>query len=82
MKKHAGLVNPRRKGKWVYYAINPAQNPLLEVLFNSFQAGLDADEQLQQDAERLQRRLEIRVDGFCTLGFNQLETPSEGDKNS
>jgi ArsR family transcriptional regulator, arsenate/arsenite/antimonite-responsive transcriptional repressor len=70
--RQAGLVTTRKDGKWIYYAIEPGQAALIDAVFAHHQAAIDADKRLQRDAQRLHKRLKIRVDGRCILGFAQL----------
>lgn len=71
--RQAGLVATRKDGKWVYYSLEPSQNAIIKTVFSHYQATLDADKRLHRDAERLQKRLAIREQGRCTLGFAQLD---------
>jgi ArsR family transcriptional regulator, arsenate/arsenite/antimonite-responsive transcriptional repressor len=67
--RSAGLVSARKEGKWMYYAIAPAARPFLRALFKSFAASLNADARLRQDAQKLGRRLALRDNGACCVGF-------------
>lgn len=71
--RQAGLVQTRREGRWVYYALEPATRPLLDELFAAYRASLEADRRLKRDAERIQQRLAMRECGCCVLGFYQLD---------
>lgn len=71
--RQAGLVTTRKDGKWIYYALEPDQTALIEAVFDHFESALDADRRLQRDAQRLQRRFELREDGCCTLSALQLK---------
>lgn len=71
--RQAGLVQTRREGRWVYYALDPATRPLLDELFAAYRASLEADRRLKRDAERIQQRLAMRECGCCVLGFYQLD---------
>lgn len=73
--RQAGLVTTRKAGKWIYYALEPDQLPLIEAVFAHYQVGLRADRRLKRDAQRLERRFELREDGCCTIGSLQL-TPT------
>lgn len=75
--RQAGLVTIRKDGKWIYYGIEPEQKPLVDALFYHHEAALETDKRLKRDAERLERRLQIRDGGRCVLGFSQLDTPAE-----
>lgn len=76
--RQAGLVTTRKEGKWIYYALEAQYRPLLNGLFEQFCDVLQSDRRLQRDAEGVQARLDLRVDGCCTLGFGQLEPKQKG----
>jgi ArsR family transcriptional regulator len=67
--READLVQTRKEGKWVYYALNPEAKRLLKGVFDFFADGLEADKLLRRDAGRLQKRLAEREDGACCRGF-------------
>lgn len=67
--RKAGLVSARKQGKWMYYAIAPGAKRLVQDLFRSFSGSLDADPKLRQDAKNLARRLSLRSNGSCCVGF-------------
>ena len=76
--RQAGLVTTRKEGKWIYYALEPQYAALLDSLFEPFKGGLNADCRLRRDAEGITRRLLLRADGCCVLGFGQLENNRKG----
>jgi len=78
--KQAGLVTARKDGKWVYYGLEPSHAPLVETLFSRYADGLRADQRLRRDADGVERRLSLRENGCCTLGFNQLDAPPQDRK--
>jgi ArsR family transcriptional regulator len=67
--READLVQTRKEGKWVYYALKPEAKRLLKGVFDFFSEGLEADKLLRCDASRLQKRLAEREDGACCRGF-------------
>jgi len=67
--READLVQTRKEGKWVYYALKPEAKRLLNGVFDFFADGLEADKLLCRDAGRLQKRLAEREDGACCRGF-------------
>jgi ArsR family transcriptional regulator, arsenate/arsenite/antimonite-responsive transcriptional repressor len=67
--RNAGLVSARKEGKWMYYAIAPQAEHLVRTLFRSFSDSLQADATLRQDAKKLSRRLLLRDNGLCCVGF-------------
>jgi DNA-binding transcriptional MerR regulator len=46
---------------------------LIEALFSHIQLDGDADPRLRRDSRRIERRLAIRENGRCVLGFTELE---------
>lgn len=69
--REAGLVSARKQGKWMYYAIAPSAGRLVDALFGGFSSSLKADTTLQRDAKKLSRRLSMRNDGACCVGFGE-----------
>ena len=67
--REAGLVSVRKQGKWMYYAIAPGARPLVKTLFQFYAGSLKADGALRRDAKNLQRRLSLRDNGSCCVGF-------------
>ncbi len=73
--RQAGLVTVRKDGKWSYYALLPTHVPLIVALFHHYTASLESHPRRQRDVIRLRRRLDLRVDGRCVLGFAELDEP-------
>src|SRR5947199_10823607 len=67
--RDAGLVSARKQGKWKYYAITPATRRLVGTLFRLFAASVTQDAALVRDGKRLSRRLSLRNNGTCCIGF-------------
>jgi len=74
----AGLVSARKQGKWIYYAIAPKAERLVNSLFQSFAHSLKADATLRKDAQKLTRRLSLRDNGSCCVGFGDKKGPCNG----
>ena len=65
--KDAGLVEERREGRWVYYALRQKQHPLLKPLAACIETAcccVDA----QEDLRRLKARVALRRGGKCVVG--------------
>ena len=64
--KQAGLVTTHKEGTWVYYALSNAKEviQIRECLENVL-----IDNQCQSDIENLNKRLALRSDGKCVVGF-------------
>jgi ArsR family transcriptional regulator len=67
--RNAGLVSARKEGKWMYYAIAPDAKGLVNTLFQSFSDSLKTDATLRRDEKKLSRRLALRDNGSCCVGF-------------
>jgi ArsR family transcriptional regulator len=76
--RQAGVLSTTQRHKWINYSIEPSAKPALEAVLNHYAEALKADQRGQRDAERIRRRLAIRVDGYCVLGPNQLD---QGEKH-
>jgi ArsR family transcriptional regulator len=67
--RNAGLVSARKEGKWMYYAIAPEAVRVVNTLFQFFSASLKTDTTLRRDASSLAKRLSLRDNGSCCVGF-------------
>ena len=63
--REAGCVHTRRKGKWIYYSLEPAASGLLENVFGHFRDELEKHRLLRRDAARLAKRLTRSSDDTC-----------------
>jgi len=70
--RQSGLVQTRKDGKWIYYGINSDFANLVQSLFAFFGDAARSDKRMKRDAERIQKRLDIREGGCCNRGFNEL----------
>lgn len=71
--RDAGLVSARKQGKWMYYAIAPEAGRFVRAFFKSFSDSLAADAMLRRDARKLSRRLLLRDNGSCCVGFGDAK---------
>jgi ArsR family transcriptional regulator len=71
--RQTGMVTTRKEGRWIYYSLIDRKVRLIDAIFSHVQP--NADPRLRRDAERIARRLAIREDGRCVLGFMELEKP-------
>ena len=67
--RDAGLVTVRRKGKWNYYALESGMVRVLERFFSDTDPTFGSDRTLKADSAKLQKRLALRTDGECCVGF-------------
>ena len=51
--RRAGIVVPRREGKWMHYRISPPPDPHAERVLNEVMAWLKDDKEMQRDKVRL-----------------------------
>ena len=72
--REAELVQTRKEGKWVYYAIRSDTEQLLQSVFGFFARSLKADATLRRDAQQLAARMKERRDGACCVGFCRPKT--------
>lgn len=73
--RQTGLVETRQDGKWVYYRLSKAFARMAAALWNLHRAELEDDRQLNKDEARLKRRLALREEGSCCLGFAPRRAP-------
>jgi ArsR family transcriptional regulator, arsenate/arsenite/antimonite-responsive transcriptional repressor len=67
--QHAGWLEDRKVGKWVYYRIQP-ELPLYQRTILAAIAELEKHrEDLKKDAARARRRLQLRRGGVCCVGL-------------
>ena len=71
--RQTGMVTTRKEGRWIYYSLKDQKVALFNALFSHVRP--DSDPRLRRDAERTARRLVIRENGRCVLGFKELEKP-------
>jgi ArsR family transcriptional regulator len=74
--RQVGVLTMRKEGRWIYYSLSTRYAPLLERTFSELQT-VRTDEQLQRDARRLKKRLQMREGGRCVVGFGQLRRERE-----
>ena len=71
--RQTGLVTTRKEGRWIYYSLTDQRTALIEALFSNIQPDGGTDPRLRRDSRRIERRLAIRKNGRCVLGFTELE---------
>ena len=70
--RKAGWVTERRDGTWIYYRLPPERaNLVKDMIHLASKHGLDA-RALAADVKRLQKRLALREDGRCLLGYGEV----------
>lgn len=69
--RDAGLVTGEKRGTWVYYRVRAQLPPLAEELLQAV-ASHPEDDAIREDRERLQRRLKLRQEGVCVVGFKPV----------
>ncbi len=77
--RQAGLVSTRKNAKWSYYGLEPAARPMLEALFAHYENALETDQRLKRDRQRVEQRLQLRVNGCCVIGIASLENRTVRD---
>jgi ArsR family transcriptional regulator, arsenate/arsenite/antimonite-responsive transcriptional repressor len=71
--RHTGMVTTRKEGRWIYYSLTDQKTALIEAIFSHIRPDADANPRLRRDSRRIERRLAIRENGRCVLGFTELE---------
>jgi len=66
--KNAGLLQPSRKGTWVYYRLDYEASPFLHDLLKMLGRHLK-QRTFRDDAAKLAQRLALRQNGQCVVGF-------------
>lgn len=70
--RKGGWVTERRDGTWIYYRLAPAHADLVKDIVRLVSKhGLDG-KTLAADSKRLQKRLTLREDGRCLLGYGEV----------
>lgn len=71
MLNKAGLLTPKKQGKWVYYTLNQQTAPHCQALVDSVKF-LPSDN-FSEIIKLCVLRLSMRVDGECVVGANSDE---------
>ena len=71
--RRTGMVTIKKEGRWIYYSLADRKTALIEGIFSHLQLDGEGDPRLRRDSERVARRLAIRENGRCVLGFAELE---------
>ena len=66
--RSAGLVEERRDGRWVYYALNSIEHPFYKCLRGCVETVCCCAD-IQEDLRRLRARLKLRRNGKCVMGL-------------
>jgi ArsR family transcriptional regulator len=72
--RSAGLAVERREGRWVYYALRNVNHPFFENIRCCVESVCCCAD-MQEDLQRLRRRLKLRRDGKCVIGFVRKRVP-------
>lgn len=71
--RQAGILRTSRQHKWINYGIESSSRPAVEGVLAHFSKSLAVDQRRQRDAGRIAKRLALRENGCCVLGFAQLD---------
>lgn len=71
--KNAGLLRASRRGTWVYYSLNRDEAAFWRDLSKALRPHLEQPV-FQQDAAELKKRLALRENGRCVVGFVAAKT--------
>jgi ArsR family transcriptional regulator len=67
--QHAGWLDDRKQGKWVYYRIKPELPGYQQTLLAAIAELERQRHDLKQDAARARQRLKLRRGGRCCVGL-------------
>jgi ArsR family transcriptional regulator len=67
--QHAGWLDDRKQGKWVYYRIKPELPGYQQTLLVAIAELERQRHDLKQDAARARQRLKLRRGGQCCVGL-------------
>lgn len=79
--RQAGLVDDRKRGKWVYYAILKDLEPYQRLLLRALDQLGEGREDFRQDEARAGRRLKLRRGGLCCVGLVQRIGAAKASSN-
>jgi hypothetical protein len=65
--RHAGLVETRREGLWIYYRLANVPDPVLRTIREAVTHALGHVESIRRDAERLRKKT-----GCCVPATEKL----------
>jgi ArsR family transcriptional regulator, arsenate/arsenite/antimonite-responsive transcriptional repressor len=71
--RRTGMVTIKKEGRWIYYSLADRKTALIGGIFSQIPPDGEDDHRLRRDSERIARRLAIRENGRCVLGFAELE---------
>ena len=66
--RHVGIVGERKEGAWRYYSISPKSESFLGKLLSFINCNLSG-EILETDYDLFKKRLALRIDGKCVVGY-------------
>ena len=68
--RDAGILETTKDGTWIYYRL---ANPKMRTVLETFAEDIRSDPRLMKDRSRLQKRLDMRIDGKCLRSYGQLK---------
>jgi len=71
--KNAGVVETKKKGRWVYYRITDYENSGVEQILKALPDILTNEQQIKEDAEKINRILSIDPEYLCKLQNEMAE---------
>lgn len=70
--RKSGLVDDRKEGVWVYYRLVPKVKPIIDDILKALNKHIASEKIVREDADRLKKRLKIRIEGKCVGGYGEL----------
>ncbi|TLD69652.1 winged helix-turn-helix transcriptional regulator [Phragmitibacter flavus] len=65
--RKAGVLESERRGKWIYYRVQPGQRKMVLAMGKFFGVSVETDAVLRGDAKRAVKRLAERESACCPL---------------
>ncbi len=65
--KHAGILNSRRDGRWIYYSIPEGLNSEQNDLLSAIRASIKNDKTILQDSKRMKEILKLDTEQLCRI---------------
>lgn len=79
--KNAELVESTKKGRWVYYRISHCGNDAVQNMLQQLPDILVGNEQIEMDAVRLKRIVEVDPESLCKLQTERNDNEKVIDLN-
>lgn len=69
--KHAGLIEERQEGRWIYYKLASQDDPFKKAIIDNISKMSDPQGLLAKDMDEIQKRFQLREGGKCLRGIQK-----------